>query len=110
MEQKVDKLKDSLVFILDKLENMEKQVRKQEQEIENYIKKNRSIDFNELVAAHLKPTKTSIELLREEIDELQQLITLLFEGIKIDASSKKIYYCLWVKQGSYKRGEKLLAV
>ncbi len=61
---------------------MEKQVRKQEQEIENYIKKNRSIDFNELVAAHLKSTKTSIELLREEIDELQQLITLLFEGIK----------------------------
>lgn len=82
MEQKIDKLKDSLVFILDKLENMEKQVRKQEQEIENYIKKNRSIDFNELVAAHLKSTKTSIELLREEIDELQQLITLLFEGIK----------------------------
>jgi hypothetical protein len=74
MEQKVDKLKDSLVFILDKLENMEKQVRKQEQEIENYIKKNRSIDFNELVAAHLKSTKTSIELLREEIDELHQLI------------------------------------
>ncbi|MCC8461275.1 MAG: hypothetical protein LN545_04725 [Candidatus Megaira endosymbiont of Carteria cerasiformis] len=82
MEQKVDKLKDSLVFILDKLENMEKQVRKQEHEIENYIKKNRSIDFNELVAAHLKSTKTSIELLREEIDELQQLITLLFNGIK----------------------------
>jgi len=78
MEQKVDKLKDSLVFILDKLENMEKQVRKQEQEIENYIKKNRSIDFNELVAS----TKTSIELLREEIDELHQLITLLFEEIK----------------------------
>ena len=82
MEQKVDKLKDSLVFILDKLENMEKQVRKQEHEIENYIKKNRSIDFNELVAAHLKSTKTSIELLREEIDELHQLITLLFEEIK----------------------------
>jgi len=82
MEQKVDKLKDSLVFILDKLENMEKQVRKQEQEIENYIKKNRSIDFNELVAAHLKSTKTSIELLREEIDELHQLITLLFEEIR----------------------------
>ena len=82
MEQKVDEIKDSLVFILDKLENMEKQVRKQEQEIENYIKKNRSIDFNELVAAHLKSTKTSIELLREEIEELQQLITLLFEGKK----------------------------
>jgi cell fate regulator YaaT (PSP1 superfamily) len=82
MEQKVDKLKDSLVFIFDKLENMEKQVRKQEQEIENYIKKNRSIDFNELVAAHLKSTKTSIELLREEIEELQQLITLLFKEIK----------------------------
>jgi cell fate regulator YaaT (PSP1 superfamily) len=82
MEQKVDKLKDSLVFILDKLENMEKQVRKQEQEIENYIKKNRAVDFNELVAAHLKSTKTSIELLREEIEELHQLITLSFKEIK----------------------------
>ena len=33
---------------------MEKQVRKQEEEIENYVKKNHIIDFNELVAAHLK--------------------------------------------------------
>lgn len=82
MEQKVDKLKDSLVFILNKLEGIEKQVRKQEEEIENYVKKNHIIDFNELVAAHLKSTKTSIELLREEIEELHQLITLLFEEIR----------------------------
>ena len=68
MEQKVHKLKDSIVFALNKLEDMGKQVRKQEEEIENYIKKNCTIDFNELVAAHLKSTKTSIELLREEID------------------------------------------
>ena len=46
MEQKVDKLKDSLVFILNKLEGIEKQVRKQEEEIENYVKKNHIIDFN----------------------------------------------------------------
>ena len=58
------------VFILNKLEGIEKQVRKQEEEIENYVKKNHIIDFNELVAAHLKSTKTSIELLREEIEEL----------------------------------------
>ena len=61
---------------------MGKQVRKQEEEIENYIKKNCTIDFNELVAAHLKSTKTSIELLREEIEELHQLTTLLFEEIR----------------------------
>jgi hypothetical protein len=75
MEQKVDKLKDSLVFILNKLEGIEKQVRKQEEEIENYVKKNHIIDFNELVAAHLKSTKTSIELLRQEIsrDIIQDL-------------------------------------
>ena len=82
MEQKVDEIKDSLVFILSKLESIEKQARKQEEEIENYAKKNRAVDVNELVAAHLKSTKTSIELLREEIDELHQLITLLFEEIK----------------------------
>ena len=82
MEQKVDKLKDSLVFILNKLEGIEKQVRKQEEEIENYVKKNHIIDFNELVAAHLKSTKTFIELLRQEIEELHQLITLLFEEIR----------------------------
>jgi cell fate regulator YaaT (PSP1 superfamily) len=82
MEQKVHKLQDSIVFTLNKLEDMGKQVRKQEQEIENYIKKNCTIDFNELVAAHLKSTKTSIELLREEIEELHQLTTLLFEEIR----------------------------
>lgn len=82
MEQKVHKLQDSIVFTLNKLEDMGKQVRKQEQEIENYIKKNCTIDFNELVAAHLKSTKTTMELLREEIEELHQLTTLLFEEIR----------------------------
>ncbi|MBN8522915.1 MAG: hypothetical protein J0M23_03540 [Rickettsiales bacterium] len=70
MNQKVDQLKDSLVFILSKLENMGKQIRTQEQEIENYIKKNSTIDFNISVTAHLKSTKTSVELMREEIEEL----------------------------------------
>ena len=82
MEQKVDEIKDSLVFILSKLESIEKQARKQEEEIENYVKKNHIIDFNELVAAHLKSTKTTMELLREEIEELHQLTTLLFEEIR----------------------------
>ena len=82
MEQKVHKLQDSIVFALNKLEDMGKQVRKQEEEIENYIKKNCTIDFNELVAAHLKSTKTTMELLREVIEELHQLTTLLFEEIR----------------------------
>jgi hypothetical protein len=82
MEQKIHKLQDSIVFTLNKLEDMGKQVRKQEEEIENYIKKNCTIDFNELVAAHLKSTKTTMELLREEIEELHQLTTLLFEDIR----------------------------
>jgi len=82
MEQKVHKLQDSIVFALNKLEDMGKQVRKQKEEIENYIKKNCTIDFNELVAAHLKSTKTTMELLREEIEELHQLTTLLFEEIR----------------------------
>ena len=53
MNQKVDQLKDSLVFILSKLEDMGKQIRTQEKEIENYMKKNSTIDFNILVTAHL---------------------------------------------------------
>ncbi len=82
MEQKVDEIKDSLVFILSKLESIGKQVRKQEEEIENYVKKNHIIDFNELVTAHLNSTKTSIELLRQEIEELHQLITLFVKNIE----------------------------
>lgn len=83
MNYKIDQLKDSLVFILSKLEDIKKQVRTQEKEIENYIiKKNSTIDFNELVVAHFKSTKTSIELLREETEELHQLITVLFEDVK----------------------------
>jgi len=89
MEQKVDEIKDSLVFILSKLEGIEKQVRKQEEEIENYVKKNHIIDFNKLVAAHLKSTKTSIELLRQEIEELHQLITLLVKNIEGGMEKRK---------------------
>ena len=89
MEQKVDEIKDSLVFILSKLESIEKQARKQEEEIENYVKKNHIIDFNELVTAHLKSTKTSIELLRQEIEELHQLITLLVKNIEDGMEKRK---------------------
>jgi|GEM_PF-1151174 chromosome segregation ATPase len=89
MEQKVDEIKDSLVFILSKLESIEKQARKQEEEIENYAKKNRAVDVNELVAAHLKSTKTSIELLRQEIEELHQLIILLVKNIEGGMEKRK---------------------
>jgi len=83
MNNKLEQLKDSLVFILSKLEDIKKQVSTQEKEIENYIiKKNSTVDFNELVVAHFKSTKTSIELLREETEELHQLITVLFKEVK----------------------------
>ena len=39
-----------------------------------------SLDSNELLVAGLKSTKTSFELLRDEIDELHQLVIGLFKG------------------------------
>ena len=81
MSRETEEIRKSLTLILNKLNTIESKLEKQEGDIEAYIEQSSaSLDSNELLVAGLKSTKTSFELLRDEIDELHQLMIGLFKG------------------------------
>ena len=64
-----------------KLEDIEHQVKDQELEMETQrLELLRTTDINNELALSIKTTRTSIELLRDEIEELQQIIEVLIKG------------------------------
>ena len=72
------KSKDELLNIsLTKLENISKAMSNQEINIAIHMSKLwLNSEKIELLIAHIKSLKTSVELLREEIDEIQQIIVI----------------------------------
>jgi hypothetical protein len=81
MSQAIEEIRDALTFILNKLETIDSKLEKQEEDIRAYMEQNpASLDSNELIIAGLKSTRTSFELLRDEIDELHQVTIALFNG------------------------------
>ena len=81
MSQAMEEIRKSLTLILNKLDTIDSKLVKQEEDIKAYMEQNpASLDSNELIIAELKSTRTSFELLRDEIDELHQLMISLFKG------------------------------
>lgn len=81
MSQAIEEIRDALTFILNTLETIDSKLDRQEKDIKTYIEQNPlSLDSNELIIAGLKSTRTSFELLRDEIDELHQVTVALFRG------------------------------
>jgi len=81
MSGTIEEIKESLTLILNKLETIESKLEQQEEDIKGYMEQSpASLDSNELLVAGFKSTKTSFELLRDEIDELHQLMIGLFKG------------------------------
>ena len=81
MDYRMEEIGESLTLILKKLESLESKIEKQEEDIKAYMEQRPpSLDSNELLVAGLKSTRTSFELLRDEIDELHQLMVALFKG------------------------------
>jgi hypothetical protein len=81
MSGAIEEIKESLTLIVNKLETIESKLVRQEEDIKAYMEQSPvSLDSNELLIAGLKSTKTSFELLRDEIDELHQLMIALFKG------------------------------
>lgn len=72
-----EEIKNYQALILSKLEEIGLKLDKQEEEIKAYKLQNPS-NFNahELLTAGLKSTRTSFELLRDEIEEFHQLAQL----------------------------------
>ena len=81
MSQAMEEIRKSLTLILNKLDTIESKIEKQEENIKAYIEQSpASLDSKKLLIAGLKSTRTSFELLRDEIDELHQVTIELFKG------------------------------
>lgn len=80
MSGTTEEIRDTLTFILNKLEAIDSKLEQQEEDIKAYIEQSpASLESNELLIAGLKSTRTSFELLRDEIDELHQVTIALFK-------------------------------
>ena len=81
MSQAIEEIRDTLTFILNTLETIDSKLDGQEKDIKKYIELSSvNLDSNELLISGLKSTRTSFELLRDEIDELYQVTIALFNG------------------------------
>jgi len=81
MNNKITEIRELLIQISKKLEVTQQKIEQQSDDIKKYINLNLvNLDSNELIIAGLKSSKTSFELLRDEIDELQQLTIVLFNS------------------------------
>ena len=80
MSQAIEEIRDTLTFILNTLETIDSKLDGQEKDIKKYIELSSvNLYSNELLIAGLKSTRTSFELLRDEIDELQQVTVALLK-------------------------------
>ena len=81
MNQVTSEIRESLNLILNKLRTIDSKLDRQEEDIKAYIGRSLvNLDSNELLIAGLKSTRTSFELLRDEIDDLHELTVALFKG------------------------------
>lgn len=85
-----NQIRELLRLILKKLETTELKIERQADEIKTYIKY-RCLDSetSKLLMAQQKATKTSIEILRDEIEELHQVVKLIFNEIGFDQNKKE---------------------
>ena len=87
--KKITEVTELLFLILSKLEETEINIERQSHEIKQYIEKQElDVDTRTLLVAQQKSTKTSIELLREEIEELHEVVKLIFDEI-LSGQNKK---------------------
>lgn len=81
MSRTIEEIRAALTHIFKKLEDVEVLLSRQEEDIKVYMKQSSTnLDSNELLAAGLRSTRTSFELLRDEVDELYQLTVAIARG------------------------------
>ena len=90
MEEKTTEIKDLLSLILKKLETTELTIERQADDIKKYIEQQElDVGTSKLLMAQQKATKTSIEILRDEIEELHQVIKLIFNEIGLEQNKEE---------------------
>ena len=71
MENKQEEIKELISDILNKLEKLEHKIEKQNEDVRIFlVGRDTNYDPSSLLIAQQKATRTSVELLREEIEEL----------------------------------------
>ena len=80
MENKQEGIKELLSHILNKLETLEQKIEKQNEDVRIFLAgKDSSYEPSNLLIAQQKATRNSVELLREEVDELHQIIKVILK-------------------------------
>lgn len=80
MENKQEHIKELLGHILNKLEDLEQKIEKQNEDVTVFLAgRDTNYDPSSLLIAQQKATRTSVELLREEVDELHQIIRVILK-------------------------------
>ncbi|MCP5363382.1 MAG: hypothetical protein H6911_05455 [Rickettsiaceae bacterium] len=80
MENKGEEIKDLLTHILNQLDRLEQKIEKQNEDVRIFLAgKDSSYEPSSLLIAQQKATRTSVELLREEIEELHQIIKVILK-------------------------------
>ena len=80
MENKGEEIKELLGHILNQLDRLEQKIEKQNEDVRIFLAgKDSSYEPSSLLIAQQKATRTSIELLREEIEELHQIIKVILK-------------------------------
>ena len=90
MAEKTTEIKDLLSLILNKLETTELTIERQADEIKTYIEQHElDLETSKLLMAQQKATKTSIEILRDEIEDLHQVVKIIFNEIVSDQNKEE---------------------
>ena len=80
MENRGEQIKELLNHILNKLDRLEQKIERQEEDIRIFLtSRDSSYEPSSLFLAQQKATRTSVELLREEIEELDQVIRVILK-------------------------------
>ena len=86
----VIKIQNLLSLILNKLEATELKIERQANDIKTYIEQHKlDSETSKLLMAQQKATKTSIEILRDEIEELHQVVKLIFNEIGLEQNKEE---------------------
>ena len=81
MISKDEEIKKLLGQIFDKLQRLEQKIERQEGDVRIFLAgRDKHYDASDLLIAQQKATRTSVELLREEIEELHHVIKIVLSN------------------------------
>ena len=90
MNKQTTEIRELLSHILNKLEATELKIERQANDIKTYIEQHKlDSETSKLLMAQQKATKTSIEILRDEIEELHQVVKLIFNEIGLEQNKEE---------------------